>query len=168
MRYGECGIVSSPIPLLRTRVPTPGARAACPRATRRTANRYNARVRRVHLYRDGERIAGPLEVAETFLERTRGLLGRGGLEGRAGMVIERCGMIHTWFMRFPIDAVYLSRDGTVRKVSPGVKPWRFSGAPFAHCTVELRAGAASEAGLEAGQVVEFRPDGVSQAPPETL
>jgi uncharacterized membrane protein (UPF0127 family) len=113
-------------------------------------------VRTVHLYRNGEWIAGPLEMAETFFERSQGLLGRNGLDGLSGMVIEWCGTIHTCFMRFPIDVVFLTANGTVRKVCHDVKPFRIATAPFSRTTVELRSGAAREAGIEKGQIVEFR------------
>ena len=113
----------------------------------------------MHLFRKGEWIAGPLEMAEGFLERSHGLLGREGLSGLGGLVIEWCGSIHTFFMRFPIDVVFLRADGSVRKVCHGVKPWRFAMAPFARTTVELRAGAARETGIEVGQVLEFRSTG---------
>ena len=62
-------------------------------------------------------------VAGTFLSRMRGLLGRDGLPEGEGMLILRCGAIHTLFMRFAIDAIFLD-DGfrpvkTVRGISPG-------------------------------------------------
>jgi uncharacterized membrane protein (UPF0127 family) len=113
------------------------------------------RMRTLHLYRNGEWLAGPLEVAETFAERTQGLLGRDGLPGRAGMAFEHCGSIHTLFMKFAIDVVFLSGDGTVRKVSGRVRPFRFALSPFARWTLELPAGLAGEMRLERGQVVEL-------------
>ncbi|MHC4601668.1 MAG: DUF192 domain-containing protein [Planctomycetota bacterium] len=116
-------------------------------------------MRTAHLFRNGEWIAGPLDVAESFFERSRGLLGRDRIEGRAGMLIEWCGAIHTCFMRFAIDVVFLAKDGTVRKVRHGVKPYRIAMAPFSRWTVELGAGVARETGLEPGQVLELRAEG---------
>jgi len=116
-------------------------------------------VRQVYLFQDGKRLLGPLDLAETLWERTRGLIGRDAIEGRRGMVIPRCGLIHTCFVRFPIDAVFLSRDGTVVKVKSNMKPWRASGTLFANRTVEIRAGLAGELGLRAGRKVELREDG---------
>lgn len=65
------------------------------------------------------------EVAETFAERARGLIGRNGLAPCAGMLIKRCNAIHTCFMRFPIDATFLDRHGEVVKVVRNIRPWRF-------------------------------------------
>ena len=64
------------------------------------------------------------EVAETFFERARGLIGRRGLEPGKGMLIMKCNCIHTFFMRFPIDATFLDREGRVIKVVRNVRPWR--------------------------------------------
>lgn len=110
----------------------------------------------MNLVRDGETLAGPLDLAESFLDRTRGLLGRDGLPGRSGMVIEHCSSIHTVFMRFSIDVVFLSRDGNVLKVVDELAPWRAAWAWFAARAVELPAGLAREVGLCAGQKVELK------------
>ncbi|MBQ4385361.1 MAG: DUF192 domain-containing protein [Kiritimatiellae bacterium] len=64
------------------------------------------------------------EVAETFIERARGLIGRRGLEPGHGLLIPRCNCIHTLFMRFPIDAVFFDRRGEVVRTVRGVRPWR--------------------------------------------
>lgn len=62
------------------------------------------------------------EVAESFAERTRGLIGRDGLPRGKGMLIKRCNAIHTFFMRFPIDAVFLDRKGREVKRVRDIRP----------------------------------------------
>lgn len=64
------------------------------------------------------------EVAESACERMRGLIGRSGLESGKGMLITKCNCIHTFFMRFPIDATFLDRKGNVVKTVRGIRPWR--------------------------------------------
>ena len=64
------------------------------------------------------------EVAVTFAERARGLIGRRGLPSGTGMLITRCNCIHTFFMRFPINATFLDREGQVVKVIRNIRPWR--------------------------------------------
>lgn len=64
-----------------------------------------------------------VEVARTFRERARGLIGRERLEPGDGLLILKCNCIHTWFMRFPIDATFLDQDGKVVKVVRNIKPW---------------------------------------------
>ena len=64
------------------------------------------------------------EVAETFAERAKGLMGRRGLESGTGMLITKCNCIHTFFMRFSIDATFLDRRGNVVRGVRGIRPWR--------------------------------------------
>lgn len=64
------------------------------------------------------------EVAETMFERMRGLMGRKSLAPGKGMLIRRCNCIHTFFMRFPIDATFLDGQGKVVKVVRNIQPWR--------------------------------------------
>ena len=65
------------------------------------------------------------EVAETFLARARGLIGRRPPPPGKGLLIPRCNAIHTLFMRFPIDATFLDRKGAVVKVVRDIPPGRF-------------------------------------------
>ena len=64
------------------------------------------------------------EVAETFAARTKGLIGRRGLAPGTGLLITRCNCIHTFFMRFPIDATFLGRCGEVVRTVRNIRPWR--------------------------------------------
>ena len=64
------------------------------------------------------------EVAESAFDRMRGLIGRDGLGRGKGMLITKCNCIHTFFMRFPIDAMFFDRKGNVVKTVRGIRPWR--------------------------------------------
>ena len=64
------------------------------------------------------------EVAESVFERMRGLIGRTALASGKGMLITKCNCIHTFFMRFPIDATFLDKKGAVVKVVRNIRPWR--------------------------------------------
>ena len=64
------------------------------------------------------------EIAETFAERAKGLIGRRGLKPGTGMLITKCNCIHTFFMRFAIDATFLDKSGKVVKVVRNIRPWR--------------------------------------------
>jgi uncharacterized membrane protein (UPF0127 family) len=98
--------------------------------------------------------------------RSRGLLGRDKLDCDEGMLFEATGFIpvmwmHTFFMRFTIDIVFLDRQGRVIKVQTFLKPWRFSAiVPGARMAIELAAGAASRTQTAAGDLIvleEIRP-----------
>lgn len=62
--------------------------------------------------------------AHGFLARGRGLMFARELPDGAGLVIDPCSSIHMFFMRFPLDVVYVSRDDQVVRVQEGIKPWR--------------------------------------------
>ena len=85
-------------------------------------------------------IATAVELAETRAERRRGLLGRDGLDPSGALVLTPCVIVHTAFMRFPIDIVFLDHEGVAVKIVADVPPWRIAGAARAHTVVELPAG----------------------------
>ncbi len=87
--------------------------------------------------------------------RMRGLLGRSALPPGGGMLIERCASIHTFFMRFPIDAVFLDAGLVVRKVAPNLKPWRLASCWSAGCVLELPAGALEGVGVAPGDTLRL-------------
>jgi uncharacterized membrane protein (UPF0127 family) len=90
-------------------------------------------------------------VAGSLRERTVGLLGRSGLEPGEGLWIEGAPSIHMFFMRFAIDAVFISADGRVTKVVPNLRPWRVVWwARGARDCLELPAGAANASAIEVG------------------
>ena len=64
------------------------------------------------------------DVAETFAERARGLIGRPPPPPGRGLLIPRCNAIHTLFMRYPIDATFLDHAGRVVRCVRGIRPWR--------------------------------------------
>ena len=99
---------------------------------------------------DGEGVCERCSVADNPLTRMRGLLGRKSFESGEGLLLRPAGSIHMFFMRFPIDAVFLSREGEVLKVSPNVRPWRTAGARGAKAVIELPAGEADRRGIRAG------------------
>ncbi len=72
-------------------------------------------------------------------------------------MLEPASAVHTWFMRFPIDVVFLDRDLRVLRVVEGMRPWRFASARGARSVLELPAGAARRSGLRAGQHLAATP-----------
>jgi uncharacterized membrane protein (UPF0127 family) len=80
----------------------------------------------------------------------RGLLGRDGLAQGEGLLLKPCGSVHTFFMGFPIDVVFLDRELSVVAVRPEVRPWRTAGARGAKAALELAAGEAARLGIASG------------------
>ncbi len=94
--------------------------------------------------------------ADTFSSRLFGLIPRKTLEPEEGLWLDPCAMIHTCFMSFPIDAVFLDAGLKVVKVVPSLKPWRFSPWVYgAKSVLELAPGSAS-AVLSEGDFMEVR------------
>ncbi len=91
--------------------------------------------------------------------RMRGLLGRAGLEPDQGLLIPKTSSIHMFFMRFPIDAVFLDRELRVRKVVADLGPWKIAWARGARSVLELPAGAAARAGIEVGSRLAWHHSG---------
>jgi uncharacterized membrane protein (UPF0127 family) len=107
-------------------------------------------------------------IADRALPRMRGLLGRSELLPGAGLLLAPAPMIHTAFMRFAIDAVFLDSDLRVIKLEPDLEPWRTAGASGARAVLELAAGEIARLGLEVGHQLETRGSVVRQvvwAPP---
>jgi uncharacterized membrane protein (UPF0127 family) len=105
--------------------------------------------------RTGAILADRIERAATPLARLRGLLGRRSLPHGQALLIEPCKSIHTFFMRFPIDAAFLSRDLRVLRAIPTLKPWRATLLyPRAAIAVELPAGTLVRTGTREGDTLE--------------
>ena len=106
--------------------------------------------------RTGRVIASAVELADTSETRRRGLLGRDSLDPSAALIIAPCSAVHTFFMRFVIDIVFVDRNGTVLKTVADVKPWRIAARPGAFAVVELNAGAIRRSELQIGDRLTLR------------
>lgn len=112
----------------------------------------------------GKFLADRAEDARSAYQRMRGLLGRKSLAIGEGLHIAPCNSIHTFFMGFAIDALFLDRDGRIVKLLEAIPPWRVSGIYFrAHSVLELPAGVASASGTSEGDRLTFEPLSNEQA-----
>jgi uncharacterized membrane protein (UPF0127 family) len=98
-------------------------------------------------------------IADNPLTRLRGLLGRPSLPAGEGLLIRPAPSIHTLFMRFAIDAVFLDADMRVLGVEEALRPWRAAGRRGARAVLELPAGAAAGAGVREGERLALAPAG---------
>ena len=103
----------------------------------------------------GTVLATRLEAAHTGAKRRKGLLGRDGLAAGEGLWIAPCESVHTFFMRFPIDLVYLDREHRIKKARSAVGPWRLSACLSADSILELPAGTIRETQTERGDTLEI-------------
>jgi uncharacterized membrane protein (UPF0127 family) len=95
-------------------------------------------------------VCASCSVADTAWTRFRGLMGRDELAPGQGLLLRPVGSIHTCFMRFPIDVVFMDADLRVLRVAGEVGPWRARVQRGARVVLELPAGDAERAGIQAG------------------
>jgi uncharacterized protein len=83
----------------------------------------------------------------TMFERMRGLLGHPALEQEQGLLIIPCSSIHTFFMHYAIDLVFLNKNWQIKKLISALKPWRMAWGPGAAMVLEMQAGTIVRRGL---------------------
>jgi len=104
-------------------------------------------------------------LARTVWTRARGLLGRAPLGPGEGLWIEPCQGVHTCFMSFPIDVVFVDREGTILAVREALRSWRFTRIyGQSRAVLELAAGEARRIGLAPGLRVRLEPVGDRDLP----
>ena len=104
----------------------------------------------------GTEIADDARHARSFRSRLIGLLGRSSLEPGEALLLDPCSSIHTAFMRFAIDVIYLDGARRVAKVVPALKPFRVSGMlRGAHSVIELPSGTIASTGSAVGDQLAF-------------
>lgn len=89
-------------------------------------------------------------VTRSVVERMRGLLWLAPLQRDQGMLLTACNLIHTFGMKYPIDIVFMRRDGRVLKICESIAPSRVRGNLRAKCVLELAAGSAVACGIHLG------------------
>ncbi len=95
-------------------------------------------------------------VARSFMSRFLGLMGKKELPFGAGLHIAPCNSIHTFFMKIPIDAVFLDKQLKVVKVCSAMVPWRISSVYWgAHSVLELPSGTSFASGTVEGDQLVF-------------
>jgi uncharacterized membrane protein (UPF0127 family) len=103
------------------------------------------RVFRVRNERSGALLATRARLAASYVARFMGLMGRAGVEDGGGLLLPHSASIHSFFMRFRFDAIFIDNADAVMKVVPAMRPWRLAfGGRGAKHTLELPAGAAAD------------------------
>jgi len=102
-----------------------------------------------------ERIINDINMTENFMERFLGLMGKSDV-GAEALLIEPCKSIHMFFMKMPIDAVFLDKNGRILALEKNLKPWSVSGIyKNGRSVMEMPSGSADRLGLECGEVLAF-------------
>ncbi|MDD2689300.1 MAG: DUF192 domain-containing protein [Candidatus Omnitrophica bacterium] len=99
-------------------------------------------------------LASEVIVADKTFSRLRGLLGRDSLNRGEALIIKPCNSIHTFFMRFPIDVLFIGKGNKVIKAISGIKPFRLSGIYINACfAIELPSGVIFESSTYEGDEI---------------
>lgn len=106
--------------------------------------------------RDGAVVCARCTIADSPARRMRGLLFRSGLADDEGLLLRPAPSVHTFFMRFAIDVVFLDKAGSVVGIRRDVKPARVVWCRRARATLELAAGQAERSGISIGDVLAPR------------
>jgi uncharacterized membrane protein (UPF0127 family) len=104
--------------------------------------------------RTGRPVATTIELAATSDERRKGLLGRDALAPDTAIVIAPCSAIHTFGMRFSIDALFTDRRGCVLKIARDLRPARIAASLRAFATIEMTAGDFSRHDVRVGDLLK--------------
>jgi uncharacterized membrane protein (UPF0127 family) len=112
--------------------------------------------RLVNRTRGGQVLAGDVYAVAGFVGRWLGLMGHPGLPAGQALVLEGDNSIHTLFMRFPIDVVFLDKAGRVKHLYHALRPWRFSRVVIGcRRIVELPPGVLAATGTMVGDELAF-------------
>ncbi len=104
----------------------------------------------------GTVLATDAKLASGFVSRFFGLMGRKQLNDGDGILLTKSASIHSCFMRFRFDAIFLDNENRVVKIVPSMRPWWFAfGSRGAKDTLELPAGAAERTNTQTGDTLVF-------------
>jgi uncharacterized protein len=102
---------------------------------------------------DGTPVCERCRVAESFGTRLRGLMGAPSLATGTGMLFPGSRSVHTQFMRFPVDVVFLDGENRIVSIAPELRPWRAASSRRARSVLELAAGECERLGLAEGETL---------------
>ncbi len=109
------------------------------------------------ILRDGKVLFGEVKVADRFGSRLVGLLRTAGLTENQGLLLKKCNQVHTFGMKFPIDVIFLSKDGDILHKEPEMEPGKVSPhVKKAYWVLEVRSGACDHFQLEINQRLDVR------------
>jgi uncharacterized membrane protein (UPF0127 family) len=116
----------------------------------------------VSIKKDGKILSSDCELADSAFSRMRGLLGRTKLADMQSLWIVPCNSVHTFFMKFTIDVVFLDKEKKVVAINHSMPPYRHSWIYWrARSVLELPAGRCRAVNLNVGDYLAFQPGGVN-------
>ena len=105
--------------------------------------------------KDEKVIAEKAILADSFLKRARGLMFSNSMDGFDALVIKPCKSVHTFFMNYPIDIIFLNNDFKIIAIEREMKPWRMTPIYFSATEVIELKGGHVDRGLRKGDELEI-------------
>ena len=94
-----------------------------------------------------------VEIADNFIKRFMGLMGRNNIGSAQGLFLASCNSIHMCFMKFAIDVIYVDKNFKIKKITHNLKPWTGVSMCFgAFGVIEVTAGDAKKFDFSVGQM----------------
>ena len=106
---------------------------------------------------NSQTLSAKAKVADSFLKRLRGLMFKKSIGEDEALIFYKAASIHTFFMRFPIDIIFLNKESKVIKICPNLKPWKMVFCLKSAITIEFQANKASINSLKIGDTLEISP-----------
>lgn len=107
--------------------------------------------------KNGQILADKLEIADTSSKRGKGLLGKKSLNKGEGLHIIPCNSIHSFFMKFKFDTIFINKKNEVVYLIESMPAWKISKICFsAHSVIELPSGVIKETETSVGDILEFQ------------
>jgi len=101
-------------------------------------------------------VAENVKVADRFFTRLKGLMASSELKDGIGLMLVPCNCVHTWFMRYPIDVVFINKENIVVKIENSMMPYRIGSiVKQAWSVLELKAGSCQRLGITVGDRLEY-------------
>lgn len=114
----------------------------------------------------GKTVVARLKIADGFWSRLAGLQLRRPLSSDAGLLLVPCNSVHTCFVRFPVDVVFLDNTGRVLAIRRSLRPWRMAWGPrHSHAVLELLAGSTD---LHSGEKLRLNSSGDACGTPHSV
>ena len=122
------------------------------------------------LMREGAAVplASRVEIAVSRRDRRRGLLGRLRLDANAALVLVPCAAVHTACMKFPIDVIFMNKEGRAVHIVSRLQPWRVAMSAAAYGVIELAAGSVEKHDVRVGDLIRLVGDAGTAVAPEEL
>lgn len=114
-------------------------------------------MKTVELKKNGKTVIAKCGIASDFFSRFMGLMGKSHLADDVALFFPRCNSIHTFFMRIPIDVLFVNKAGVVVEILESLKPWKMLlPRGKAKHVIEMRALLSQKCGIQVGDRLQMR------------